>query len=43
MVHTDLGKGFLYAVLAKDKKRVGSDYVLNDGDIVKIVSALAHG
>jgi ribosome-binding ATPase YchF (GTP1/OBG family) len=43
MVHTDLGKGFLYAVLAKDKRRVGSDYVLNDGDIVKIVSTLAHG
>lgn len=43
MIHTDLGKGFLYAVLAKDKKRVGSDYVLNDGDVVKVVSTLAHG
>ncbi|MEM1982697.1 MAG: redox-regulated ATPase YchF [Sulfolobales archaeon] len=43
MIHTDLGRGFLYAVLAKDKKRVGSDYVLSDGDVVKVVSTLAHG
>ncbi len=43
LIHTDLGKGFLYAVLVKDKRRVGGDYVLNDGDVVKVVSTLAHG
>ena len=39
MVHTDLGKGFLYAIDAKRKKRVSKDYVLQDGDVIKIVSA----
>lgn len=43
LIHSDLGKGFLHAVLAKDRKRVGGDYVLNDGDVVKVVSTLAHG
>lgn len=42
LIHTDLGKGFLYAVLARDRRRVGGDYVLNDGDVVKVVSTLAH-
>jgi len=42
MVHTELGKGFLYAILARDERRVGSSYVLRDGDIVKIVSAMAR-
>ncbi|MEM1749296.1 MAG: TGS domain-containing protein, partial [Sulfolobales archaeon] len=43
LIHTDLGKGFLYAILARDRRRVGSDYVLSDGDVVKVVSTLAHG
>ncbi len=43
MVHTDLGKGFLHAVLAKGKRRVGGDYELQDGDVIKIVSTLTHG
>ena len=41
MVHSELGKGFLYAILAKDERRVGANYVLRDGDIVKVVSAMA--
>ncbi len=40
MIHTDLGKGFLYAVDAKTKRRLSKDYVLQDGDVIKIVSAL---
>ncbi len=41
MVHTDLGKSFLYAINAKTKQRVGEDYVLQDNDVIKIVAALA--
>ncbi|QKR01023.1 redox-regulated ATPase YchF [Metallosphaera tengchongensis] len=41
-IHTDLGKGFLYAVDARRKTRLGEDYVLQDGDVIKIVSSLAR-
>ncbi len=41
MIHTDLGKSFLFAINAKTKQRVGEDYVLNDNDVIKIVAALA--
>ncbi len=41
LIHTDLGKGFIHAVLAKEGKRVGASYELKDGDVVKIVSARA--
>lgn len=40
MIHSDLGKGFLYAIDAKSKKRLSRDYILQDGDVIKIVSAL---
>ncbi len=38
-IHTDLAKHMLYAVDAVRKIRIGKDYVLNDGDVVKIVSS----
>lgn len=38
MVHTELGEGFLYAIEAKSRARIGADHILNDMDIVKIVS-----
>ena len=38
-IHTDLAKGFLYAVDAETKMRIGRDAPLHDGQIVKIVSA----
>jgi ribosome-interacting GTPase 1 len=38
-VHTDIGKGFLYAVDARTKMRIKENHVLRDGDIIKIVSA----
>ncbi|MBI4360180.1 redox-regulated ATPase YchF [Candidatus Micrarchaeota archaeon] len=38
-VHSDLKKGFLYAVDAKTKRRLGKDSELQDGAVVKIVSA----
>jgi ribosome-binding ATPase len=37
-VHTDIGKGFIYAVDAKTKMRIKDNYILKDGDIIKIVS-----
>jgi ribosome-binding ATPase YchF (GTP1/OBG family) len=42
MIHTDLGKTFLYAINAKTKMRVGEDYILQDNDVIKIVAAAAH-
>jgi hypothetical protein len=38
MVHTDIGKGFLYAVDARTKMRMGEKHELKNGDIVKIVA-----
>ena len=43
MVHTDLGRTFLYAINAKTRMRVGEDYVLQDGDVIKVVAAAARG
>lgn len=40
MVHTDLGKHFLYAIDAKTKQRVGKDYVLTDNSVIKIVASV---
>jgi len=37
-VHTDIGKGFLYAVDARSKMRIKENHLLKDGDIIKIVS-----
>jgi ribosome-binding ATPase len=37
-VHTDIGKGFLYAIDARKKMRIKESHVLADGDIIKIVS-----
>jgi|SRR5579884_4042155 ribosome-binding ATPase YchF (GTP1/OBG family) len=38
-IHTELGAGFLYAVDARKKQRLSADYVLKDGDVIRIVSA----
>lgn len=42
-VHADLAKGFLYAVDAASKQRIGADHELRDGDVIKIVSASSRG
>ena len=39
IIHTELGEGFIHAVEAREKKRVGEDYILKDRDVVSIVSA----
>ncbi|MBP5394953.1 MAG: redox-regulated ATPase YchF [Candidatus Methanomethylophilaceae archaeon] len=37
-VHTELGDKFIRAVNAKTKRTVGSDYELQDGDVIRIVA-----
>ena len=41
LIHSDLAKGFLFAVNVKKKMRVGEEYQLQDGDVIKIVSSTA--
>jgi len=43
MIHADLAKGFLHAVDAKTKQRIGSQHQLKNGDVIKIVSTLSRG
>ena len=37
-VHTDLGKHFIRAINARTHRVVGADYILQDGDVIKIVA-----
>jgi ribosome-binding ATPase YchF (GTP1/OBG family) len=37
-VHSDLAESFLYAMDAKRKTRLGAEYELKDGDVIKIVA-----
>lgn len=39
LIHTELGSSFLYAINAKNKMKLGADYVLKHNDVIKIVSA----
>jgi len=39
IIHTELGEGFIYAVEAREKKRIGENHILKDRDVVSIVSA----
>jgi len=42
MIHSDLGEGFIYALDARTKMRLGEEYPLKDRDVVRIVSAKGH-
>ena len=42
-IHQDIGNGFLHAINAKTKQRIGAEQQLKDGDIIKIVSTLSRG
>ncbi|MCC6011333.1 MAG: redox-regulated ATPase YchF [Desulfurococcaceae archaeon] len=42
LIHTALGDGFLYAIDAKRRRRVGESHILEDDDVVKIVSTLSR-
>ncbi len=37
-IHTELGQSFIYAVEVRGKRRLGEEYMLKDGDVVKIYS-----
>ncbi len=39
VIHTELGENFLYAIDARDKRRIGEDAILKDRDVISIVSA----
>ena len=39
LIHTELGESFLYAIDARDKRRIGEDAILKDRDVISIVSA----
>ncbi len=39
LIHTELGESFIYAIDARQKKRIGENTVLRDGDVISIVSA----
>jgi len=39
LIHTELGESFLYAIDARDKRRIGEDAILKDRDVITIVSA----
>ncbi len=37
-IHSDLGDRFIKAISVRDKKTVGKDYVLRNGDVIEIMS-----
>lgn len=39
MIHTELGDNFIYAIQAREKKRIGENHVLQDREVISIVSA----
>ena len=39
IIHTELGESFIYAVDARERKRIGENTVLRDRDVISIVSA----
>lgn len=43
MIHTELGEGFIYAIEAREKRRIGENQVLKDRDVISIVSAKKRG
>ena len=43
IIHSELGESFLYAIDARDKRRIGEDAILKDRDVISIVSAKKRG
>jgi ribosome-binding ATPase YchF (GTP1/OBG family) len=39
LIHTELGESFIYAVDAREKRRIGEDAILKDRDVISIISA----
>jgi ribosome-binding ATPase YchF (GTP1/OBG family) len=42
-IHTELGESFIYAVDARSKRRRGEDCILEDRDVISVVSAKKRG
>jgi hypothetical protein len=42
MIHADLGRSFINAILAKNNRRIGENYELQNGDVIKINAAEGH-
>ncbi|HEY6950468.1 MAG TPA: redox-regulated ATPase YchF [Nitrososphaeraceae archaeon] len=42
VIHDELGKGFLFAIDIRTKRRLGADHRLKDSDVIKIVSATSR-
>jgi len=38
LIHSDLGEGFIYALDARTKMRLGEEHLLKDRDVIRIVS-----
>lgn len=38
-IHSDLGDSFIHAINARSNRRIGEDYKLKNGDIIRIVAA----
>jgi ribosome-binding ATPase YchF (GTP1/OBG family) len=43
LIHTELGENFIYAMDARKKLRIGEDTILNDNDVISIISAKKRG
>ena len=41
-IHDELGRGFLFAIDVRTRKRLGADYKLKNNDVIKIVSATSR-
>lgn len=42
IVHEELGKGFLFAIDVRTKRRLGAEHVLKNNDVIKIVSTTSR-
>ena len=41
-IHEELGKGFLFAIDVRTKRRLGAEHILKNNDVIKIVSATSR-
>jgi ribosome-binding ATPase YchF (GTP1/OBG family) len=39
LIHTEIGEGFIHAIDARSKQRLGENYQLKDRDVISIISA----
>jgi len=42
VIHEELGRGFLFAIDVRTRKRLGADYKLKNNDVIKIVSTTSR-